>query len=157
VKPVDPEKQLKGFIGKFDRATQGLIRSVRRALQSRFPTAHELVYDNYAFFVIGYCSTERPSDAILSIVASSNGVGLCFTHGASLPDPKKVLRGSGKQTRSIHIGSAKDLNRPEIETLLATAAARARAPLPTLGCGNLVIRSISAKQRPRQRPQPGKK
>jgi hypothetical protein len=29
-------------------------------LRQRLPTANELVYDNYNFFVIGYSSTERP-------------------------------------------------------------------------------------------------
>jgi hypothetical protein len=83
-----PERQLASFIGKFEPKHQVLIRSVRKELRRRFPTANELVYDNYNFFVIGYCATERPSDCIFSIAAASNGVGLCFTHGASLPDPK---------------------------------------------------------------------
>src|ERR1035438_5994024 len=95
-KPVNPETLLSGFIGKFDPKLQQLIRLVRGALRRRFPTANELVYDNYNFFVIGYCSTERPSHAIISMAASAKGVGLCFIHGASLPAPKKILLGSGK-------------------------------------------------------------
>ena len=72
---------------------------MRKALRKTAPTAHEMVYDNYNFFVIGYGPTERPSDAILSLTGSANGVGLCFIHGASLPDPQKILLGSGNQTR----------------------------------------------------------
>src|SRR5215475_10421491 len=89
------EQQLAGFIEKFDPKNAALIRSTRRALCKRLPTAHELVYDNYNFFVIGYCSTERSSDCILSIAAAASGVGLSFYHGATLPDPKKLLLGSG--------------------------------------------------------------
>src|SRR5262245_53286743 len=96
---VETEKQLRGFINKFDIPNQKLIRAVRSALRKRFPTANELVYDNYNFFVIGYGPTERPSDCFLSLAAAANGVGLCFLYGASLPDPKKVLTGAGKQTR----------------------------------------------------------
>jgi hypothetical protein len=55
-----PEEQLDTFIDKFDAKNAALIRAVRKALRKRFPTANELVYDNYNFFVIGYCSTERP-------------------------------------------------------------------------------------------------
>jgi hypothetical protein len=150
---LDPEKRLGDFIGKFKPAHQSLIRGVRRELRRRFPTAHELIYDNYNFFVIGYCTTERPSDAFLSIAASANGVGICFIHGASFPDPKKVLSGSGKQTRFIHLETAAALKRPEVETLLHLAAARARVPLPPKDRGKLVIRSVSAKQRPRQRSE----
>src|SRR5687768_16839566 len=92
-----PQAQLRDFIGKFDRGNQSLIRAVRRELRRRLPTATELVYDNYNFFVIGYSPTERPSDAELSMAADANGVSLYFLRGASLPDPKKVLLGSGNQ------------------------------------------------------------
>ena len=121
-------------------------------MRRRLPTANELVYDNYNFFVIGYSPTERPSDAIVSIAARSNGVGLCFIHGAVLPDPKKVLLGSGNQTRFIRLESAGVLVRPEVESLLAAAIAAAKTPLPASGRGKLIVRSISAKQRPRRRP-----
>ena len=89
------EEQLAGFIDKFDSGNASLIRSGRKTLRVRMPTANELVYDNYNFFVIGYCSTERPSDCIVSIAASANGVGLSFYRGASLPDPHGLLLGSG--------------------------------------------------------------
>ena len=81
----DPEKQLKSFIDKFEPKHQALIRSVRGALRKRLPTANELVYDNYNFFVIGYCPNERPSDSIISTAAGANGVGLCFIRGAVFP------------------------------------------------------------------------
>ena len=144
------EKQLKSFVAKFEPKYQRLIREVRKAVQVRFETAHELVYDNYNFFVIGYCSSERPSDSIVSIAAGANGVGLCFIHGAKLPDPKKILIGSGNQTRFIRLESAAVLDRPEVEAMIAAAIARAKTPLPKTGRGKLIIRSVSAKQRPRR-------
>jgi hypothetical protein len=150
--PKQAEKQLQGFIGKFAARDQRLIRSVRSAVRKRFPTANELVYDNYNFFVIGYSPTERPSDAIVSIAARANGVGLCFIHGAKLPDPAKLLEGSGNQTRFIRLDSAAVLARPEVEALIAAAIAQANSPLPATGRRKLIIRSISAKQRPRRKP-----
>lgn len=92
-----PEAQLRSFIEKFDPKDQKLIRSVRSAVRKRFPTANELEWDNYNFFVIGYSPTDRPTDSIVSIAARANGVGLCFIHGAQLADPKKLLLGSGKR------------------------------------------------------------
>lgn len=68
----DSEKQLKGFIDKFEPKHQALIRATRKALRKRLPLANELAYDNYNFFVLGYCSSERPSDCILSIAAGAN-------------------------------------------------------------------------------------
>src|SRR3954468_13871053 len=113
------ERQLGKFIAKFDPKHQRLIRAVRQVLRRRFPTAHELVYDNYNFFVIGYCPTERPSDCIFSVAAAASGVALCLTHGASLPDPQHILAGAGKQTRFIRIDSAPVLARTEVRALIA--------------------------------------
>jgi hypothetical protein len=152
----DAEEQLKRFVAKFDRKDQQLIRAVRKAVRARFPTANELVYDNYNFFVIGYSPTERPSDAIVSIAARADGVGLCFIHGADLPDPKKLLLGSGNQTRFIRLESAAALARPEVEALVAAAIARSKARLPERGRAKLIIRSVSAKQRPRRRAAGGR-
>jgi hypothetical protein len=145
------ETRLEGFIAKFDPENQKLLRAVRRALRKRFPTAHELVYDNYNFLVIGYGSTERPSDCIVSMAGGAGGVNLFFLHGAKLRDPKKILIGAGKQVRFIRLERASDLRRPEVEALLAAAAAQAKTPLALKGRGKLIIRSVSAKQRPRRR------
>src|SRR6202140_2419908 len=106
------EEQLASFIDKFDPKHAALIRSVRKALRKRLPTANELVYDNYNFFVIGYCSTESPSDCVVSIAAGANGVGLSFYYGASLPDPHRLLLGSGSQNRFIRLESAATLANP---------------------------------------------
>src|ERR1700722_15785211 len=128
--PAADEQQLTGFINKFEPKNAALIRSVRTALRKRLPTANELVYDNYNFFVIGYCSTERPSDCIVSIAASANGIGLSFYYGAKLPDPHKLLLGTGSQNRFIRIESAATLANPRVEDLIAAAIAQAENPLP---------------------------
>src|SRR5437660_9565241 len=127
------EKQLTSFINKFDPRHQTLIRGVRKELRKRFPTANELAYDNYNFFVLGYGPTQRPSDCIVSMAAGANGVGLCFIRGASLPDPNKVLLGSGNQTRFLRIESVDELARPEVGALVAAAAALAKTPMRTSG------------------------
>ncbi len=140
---MEPEKQLRSFIDKFEPQHQAVIRAARRKLRKRFPTATELAYDNYNFFVIGFGPNERPSDCIVSIAAAANGVGLCFIHGASLPDPAKVLVGSGKQTRFVRLPSADVLDQPAVQALLTVAAKRAQTPLPASGRGKLIIRSVS--------------
>jgi hypothetical protein len=146
------EAQLRAFIAKFAPNDQRLIRAVRSAVRKRFPTANELVWDNYNFFVIGYSPTERPTDSIVSIAARANGVGLCFIHGATLLDPKKLLLGAGKQTRFIRLESADVLSHPDVKALIAAAIDQAKTPLPASGRGKLIIRSIAAKQRPRRKP-----
>lgn len=148
---TDPEAQLQTFIEKFGPQHQALIRAVRKLMQKRMPTANEMVWDNYNFFVIGYSPTERPSDSILSIAAGANGVGLSFYRGSTLPDPHKVLLGSGSQNRFIRLESKETLLRPEVDALIAAAITQCKKPLAPKGKGKLIIRSVSAKQRPRRK------
>ena len=150
--PANAEKQLKSFIDKFEPTSQALIRAVRKIFRKRLSPANELVYDNYNFFVIGYSPTERPSDTIVSIAAGANGVGLSFYRGATLPDPHGILLGSGSQNRFIRIESVQTLADPHVDDLISAAILQSKTPLPASGRGRLIIRSISAKQRPRRKP-----
>lgn len=147
---ASPAAQVASFIAKFEPKMAALIRGVRSALRSRFPFATELVYDNYNFFVIGYSPTERPSDYVVSLAANSKGVGLSFNHGVDLADPHQLLQGSGSQNRFLRLANAADLKKPEVEALLDAAVAQLTVPMPVSGKGATVVRSISAKQRPRR-------
>src|ERR1044071_5540395 len=70
---ASPGRQLEGFLAKFDPSVANLLRACRTKLRRLLPTAIELVYDNYNFFVIGYAPTERASDTIVSLAAAANG------------------------------------------------------------------------------------
>jgi hypothetical protein len=126
------------------------VRSCRSALRKRFPTAIEQVYDNYNFLALGYCATEGTSDCIVSLAVSAKGVALSFYNGAILPDPEQILLGSGAQNRFVRLSSAKDLSERAIDSLLRAAVAQAKTPLPKSGRGFTMIKSVSAKQRPRR-------
>jgi hypothetical protein len=126
------------------------IREARALLRKRFPSANELVYDNYNFFVIGYSTTERPTDCMVSLIADRKGLALSFYYGSSLPDPNGILQGDGNQNRFIRLENSAALAKPEVDEMLQIAADHARSPLPTDGQGRLIIRSVSAKQRPRR-------
>jgi hypothetical protein len=148
--PRPAAAQVAEFIAKFDPRVAKLIRSCRAAVRKRLPTANELVYDNYNFFVIGYSSTERASDCIISLASNAHGVTLFFYYGARLPDPAKILQGGGNQVRSIRMESAATLKRPEVEALLREAVAYGKNPPAETGRGRTIVKAISAKQRPRR-------
>jgi hypothetical protein len=149
---ADSETQLQSFIDKFDEDNRLLIRRLRAALRLRLPSCAELVWDNYNFFVIGYSPTERPSDYIVSIAASANGASLSFNRGTELEDPKKVLQGKGKVNRFIRLPSAETLTEPDVDEMIERACGLSGVAKPWQGGGKLIIRSVSAKQRPRRRP-----
>lgn len=142
--------QLAGFIDKFEPVIAKRIRACRAALRKRFPSANEIVYDNYNFFVIGYSPTERPSDTIVSLAAAANGVGLSFYRGATIADPHKLLQGEGVQNRFLRLESAARITDPQVAALIDAAEAQSKVALGE-GKGRLIIKSISAKQRPRRK------
>jgi hypothetical protein len=145
------EKQLSTFIAKFEPKDAKLIRTCRAEMRKLLPTAIELVYDNYNFFVIGYGPTERSSEAIFSVAAAANGVGLAFLKGASLPDPEKILQGNGKVNRFIRLPTTERFRSPPVLALIKAAVGQSKVPFPASGGGYTVIKSVSAKQRPRRR------
>jgi hypothetical protein len=132
---------------RLDPKEQKLIRSVRAALRKRFPTANELAYDYSSHFVIAYSPTDRGIDSVVSIVARANGVQLSFTQGKQLPDPKRLLLGSGSQTRFVWVEAAKQLAHPDVKALIAAAIDQASVPLPSKGRGGLIIRPTAASRR----------
>lgn len=150
MKTPTPEQQLAAFIDKFTPEMARLIRAARAKMRKRLPTALELVYDNYNFFVIGYGPNEKAGDAIFSLAAQAKGLNLCFLQGAQLPDPSRLLRGSGNVVRNIRLEGVETLDRPEVAKLIGLALERAKTPLPAQGKHQLIIKSVSAKQRPRR-------
>lgn len=147
-----PEAQLRSFIDRCDPKYQKLIRSVRAAVRKRFPTSNELAYDYSHSVVLGYSPSDRGIDSIVSIAARADGVRLYFNQGPQLPDPKRLLLGSGKQTRFVRVEAASQLAHPDVEALIVAAIDRATVPLQSKGRGRLIIRGLAAKQRPRRRP-----
>jgi hypothetical protein len=147
---MTPARQLAGFITRFDPAIAKLVRAARTRLRRRFPTAVELVYDNYNALAIGFGPTERASDAMVSLAAYARGVSLYFLHGARLKDPKNLLKGKGNQGRFIRLQNAATVDEPAVIALLRAATELGAAPLPKTGRGYTVIKSVSAKQRSRR-------
>jgi hypothetical protein len=159
--PADAERQLDSFLAKYDPEVAAFARRALAKMRKIVPGAVEMVYDNYNWLVIGFSPTERPSEAIFSLVLPPGHVTLCFLQGAGLPDPGKRLRGSGNVVRNIRLcdagkPDANILDDPEVRELMNVALNRAKVPLPAGTRRKLIIRAVSAKQRPR-RPAPGKK
>lgn len=150
MKAKSPATQLEGFLDKYtpDIAARG--RAILTKLHARLPGAIQMVYDNYNALVIGFSPTERPSDAIFSIVLYLRWVTFCFLQGAGLRDPHRLLKGKGNVVRHIVLDEADDLDKPEIADLIDRALESARVPMDDSSEGRLVIQSISENQRPRR-------
>jgi hypothetical protein len=145
-----PAKQVAGFIAKFEPLLAKRVRAARTKLRKRLPTAIELVYDNYNALAIGFGPTEKTSDAIFSLAVFARGVHLYFTYGASLPDPDGRLEGAGKQGRFVRLTDLAVFDEPQVDALITAAVAHARVPFEPTRRGYTIVKSVSAKQRPRR-------
>src|SRR5271170_3592087 len=102
---VAPEVQLASFIAKFTPEIAAQAEAILATMRARYPTALELVYDNYNALAIGFGPTEKPSQAIFSIAVFPRWVTLFFLQGISLSDPDKVLKGTGSVVRHVVLKS----------------------------------------------------
>ena len=146
------EAEVRGLIGRLAPAHERLIGEVRRSLRKRLPTAHELVYEYRDCFVISYSPDDRGYEGVLALRASADGVKLYFNRGKGLPDPEKVMRGSGNQTRWIQLEGASALALPALARLIDEAIARSDVPFARTGRGPVVIRSASSRKGRQRRP-----
>ena len=147
---MDAEAQLDAFIAKYTPEIGAQARSVIERMTGLFPQAHRLVYDNYNALAIGFGPDARTSNAIFSIAIYPRWISLFFLQGVGLSDPAGLLKGSGSVVRHIVLGGPDDLDRPAIRALMDVALASAKVPLPGEGTGELIIKSVSARQRPRR-------
>jgi len=138
------EAVLRRLIDQFAPAHGRLVGAMRRWLQKRLPTAHEVVYEYRDCFVVSYSPNEHGYEGVLAIRGSADAVKLYFSSGKGLPDPEKLLQGSAK-ARWIQVEGASTLARPAVVHLVDEAIARSRMPFERTGRGPIVIRSVSEK------------
>ena len=151
MRKASPERELAGFISKFTPEIGAQAHDALKRMRARLPGAIELVYDNYNALAIGFSPTEKTSDAIFSIALYPRWVSLFFLQdGVNLPDPKKLLKGTGTKVRFIVLETTDILDEPAVKTLMTHALKRSKLSFDHTQPNRIVIKSISAKQRPRR-------
>jgi len=149
-KTASPDRQLAGFIARYEPEIAELAEAVLNKMRRRYSTALELVYDNYNALAIGFSPTERASDGIFSIALYPRWVSLFFLQAKGLYDPAGMLKGSGRVCKHVVLPNPAMLDDPALAALMKDAVASARVPFGAKGLHRLIIKSVSAKQRPRR-------
>jgi hypothetical protein len=147
---ASPQEQLDGFLAKYTPEVAAQAVEALARLRAHVPGAVEMVYDNYNALVIGFGATERASEAVLSIAVMPRWVTLCFLTGARLPDPEGLLRGKGNVVRNIRLREPADIDTPAVRELIVHAVATSPQPFDAASSGRMVMKSVSARQRPRR-------
>ena len=148
---ASPTVQWRSFLAKYDPKTVTQARRALTKMRALVPGATEMVYDNYNALVVGFGPSERASDAVLSLAVFPKWVTLCFLqNGPRIPDPEHLLQGSGSVVRHVRLTSAADLDKPAVRRLIREGLRMAEVPIKKSAKGRMVIKSVSAKQRPRR-------
>lgn len=148
---ASPKAQLDSFTAKFTPEMAKSAKGVLAAMRKICPGAIELVYDNYNALAAGFATGERVKEVWFSIGVYPNWASIFFFKTLPLKDPDKLLKGSGSTTRHIMLTEgAKTLAAKPVRALIDQALEKAGQPFKPGGKGRIVIKSVSAKQRPRR-------
>src|SRR5689334_982601 len=110
-----PPHELRTFLAAFAPGIGALFLATRREVLAAAPQADELIYDAYNAVSAAYTFSGRLREAFCHVAAYSQYVNLGFNHGAALPDPSRVLAGTGARIRHVRITAATDLKAPALQ------------------------------------------
>jgi hypothetical protein len=144
------QQQLDGFLKKYSPEMEKLGRAAISHLRKRLPGAICLAYDNYNSLAVGFGPTDKVSTLPISIAFFPKWATLFLMFGATLDDPEGLMEGKGPRIRSIRLTGLPMLKSDAVDQLIAAAVLQAGWKLDPKSRGELIIKSISAKQRPRR-------
>jgi hypothetical protein len=107
------------ILSRYDEKTAMLASQLRNFILGELKDIIELP-DN-SVNLIGYGYSTGYKDMICTILLSKKGVKLGFYKGSELPDPKKLLTGTGKVHRYMEIKTEQDIKTPALKKLLTDA------------------------------------
>ena len=145
-------KDLLKFLKPFPGEIKERALWLREFVWGLYPTANELIYDNYNAVAFGWSPTDKVGHTFCSIAVgrTSYNVHFGFYWGSQIADPKKILIGEGNQYRYILVKSKEDFPKTYIIKLLKEAYANSLAKVKDkkqLMEGMTITKSISAKKR----------
>lgn len=113
------------FLEAYVPDIRDLTHQVRALVASVAPDADE--YLKLGWKVIWYGFGPKMPDQFAVVMPTRNHVGLGFSYGSDLPDPKGKLEGAGKRMRHVKLRTAADVSEPAIAALLRAQVALLRA------------------------------
>jgi hypothetical protein len=114
-------RNFKELVAPYPREVQDLAQATRSLMLELLPKVNETVDPTGPYIQYGY---EPGYAGVVSyITINQKGVKLGVARGTSLPDPKKLLQGTGKGNRHIVIKTPADLRTPGLRQLVRAALA----------------------------------
>ena len=119
----DQTTDLLKFLKPFEKDIKDLVLWLREFVWDLYPTANELIYDNYNALAFGWSPTDRVGHTFCNIAIgrTSKKIHFGFYWGSKIADPENRLIGNGNQYRYLLVKSKKDFPKTYIKKLLKEA------------------------------------
>ena len=117
-KPVHPDFLY--FLELKETNIQELFHDLRACILELYPESNELLYHTHALTTV-FSVSDTLSDAFCMLPIYTSHLNLGFNKGTLLPDPDKLLTGTGKLIRHIPVSTAEDYRNEKVKALLLSA------------------------------------
>lgn len=104
------------FLSSYNLTVRKRALLLREIIFQYVPEVQEQI--DYPAKMVAYCYGQSYKEMVCTLIPSQKGLKLGFYNGVSLPDPEKVLQGTGKISRYIEITSEKQIQSQAIQDLL---------------------------------------
>jgi hypothetical protein len=131
------------LLERFSDDVVEIALSLRDRVFSLMPAAHEIVYDAGYTVSLHYGPDDELRNAVLYIASYSKHANLGFFAGAMLPDPQRVLEGSGSRMRHVKFKSVAEVSAPWCVDYINASLAHAGLS-PALGDNTTTVRHRGA-------------
>ncbi|MBV8816951.1 MAG: DUF1801 domain-containing protein [Acidobacteriaceae bacterium] len=146
-----PGPELLEFLTAYDAHVVDLALRLREVVLEAAPEATEMVYDMYEALAMTYTMSGRLKEAFCHMALYREHVNLGFNYGARLPDPRRLLQGTGKQIRHLRVSTSADLEDPNLHSFLGEAIRFSDSlggPMKANRPKTIVKECVGAKRRP---------
>lgn len=107
------------FLSSYPKTTGKRAMLLRDIIFKLVPEVSEQI--DYPAKMVAYCYGQHYKQMVCTLIPSQKGLKLGFAYGVDLPDPQKLLTGTGKISRYIEITSDKQISGQGIKDLLESA------------------------------------
>lgn len=115
------EKEINAFLSGYPENISDNAQKLRQVLKKKLPDIIEQI--DLPARMIAYSYGPSYAALICVIIPSQKGLKLGFNRGSELPDPAKLLKGTGKVSRYVEITSTDQLSTPALDELFRQALA----------------------------------
>lgn len=121
-RPVHPD--FKALLDLKEEGLVGLFHDLRAFVLGLYPESNELLYHTHALTAV-FSVSDKLGDAFCMIPIYGKHLNLGFNKGTLLPDPHRLLTGTGNLIRHIDVHGPEDYRNTKVEELIVEAVALA--------------------------------